>query len=165
MTELYRHVLEPELAGAAAGQVFWIRPASREDIPAVTAIESQVYSTPWSEQSFLAELTHERSLFWVFLVDQTIVGYQIGWKVLEAYHLHNIALHRSWRGLGFAHEALDFLRQYVARIAIRAIELEVRASNMAALELYRRFGFEAVGLRRRYYRQPTEDAVLMRFLV
>ena len=146
-------------------QIFRIRPASREDLPAVVAIENQVYSTPWSEQSFAAELTHERSLFWVFQVDDTVVGYQIGWKILEAYHLHNIALHRSWRGRGLAREVLDFLRIYVGRIAIRSIELEVRASNLAGLGLYRSFGFEAVGLRRRYYRQPTEDAVLMRFLV
>ena len=90
---------------------------------------------------------------------------EIGWKILEAYHLHNIALHRSWRGRGLAREVLDFLRIYVGRIAIRSIELEVRASNLAGLGLYRSFGFEAVGLRRRYYRQPTEDAVLMRFLV
>lgn len=144
---------------------YCIRAATEDDLAAVHNLEQQLYSTPWSERSFLFELTHERSLFWVLTDQKEIVGYQVGWSIMEAYHLHNIAVHGKHRGTGIAREFLVFLTGYLQRLALQSIELEVRASNLRAIAFYRHCGFDVLGIRRRYYRSPTEDAILMQNLI
>ena len=144
---------------------FLIRPVVEEDVPAVVHLEQSLYSTPWSEQSFRFELTHERSRFWVFESAGLLAGYQVGWIIVNSYHLHNLAIAPHAQGQGLAAEVLDFMCQYLARLALSCIELEVRAANVRALALYRKAGFKIVGIRRRYYRQPFEDAILMQNLI
>lgn len=144
---------------------FVVRRAAEGDLPDVLALEQQLYSSPWSEKAFRFELVNPRSLFWVFLEKDQLIGFQAGWTVLESYHLHNIALHSGWRGHGIAHEVVAFMQHYLARLAIHRIELEVRASNLRALAFYRRCGFTVDGIRRRYYQEPVEDAILMQNLI
>lgn len=144
---------------------FTIRTATEDDIPAILALERSLYSTPWSEQSFRFELSHDHSMFWVFIWEESLAGYQVGWSIVNSYHLHNLAVMPAYQGQGLGSEVLRFLQSYLERLALQAIELEVRASNVRGLALYKKLGYRVIGIRRRYYREPTEDAILMQNLI
>lgn len=153
-----------------------IGPMRSEDLVAVAAIEALSFSLPWTEEMFVQELEKpEVSTVLVARAEgrlpvrgtQTgggqacIVGYICVWVVADELHINNLAVHPRWRrrhiAQGLLTEALEHGRQ---RGADRAV-LEVRASNLPALNLYRRNGFEPVGIRRQYYSHPPEDAVIM----
>jgi ribosomal-protein-alanine N-acetyltransferase len=92
----------------------------------------------------------------------SVVGYICVWLVTDELHINNLAVHPRWRKRGIARELLWAALQHGRRGGARAAFLEVRASNVAAQGLYRKFHFESVGVRRRYYTHPIEDAVVMR---
>ena len=145
-----------------------IEPMRREDLPEVLAIELVSFALPWTEEMFEHELAREdisRTLV-ARLVDAgtppPICGYICVWLVAEEMHVNNIAVSPRWRRRGIGGALLEAaLEQGRLRGARRAF-LEVRASNQAAQELYRQFGFEPAAVRKRYYTQPIEDAVVMK---
>jgi len=146
-----------------------IVPASAEMLTDILAIEEACFSAPWSRKILEAELIGNQ--FAHFLVAMTqeateprhgnIVGYHCFWIVFEELRLMNLAVRESMRrqgiGRALAREAIGF---GLAQGATRAV-LEVRASNVAAQSLYCRTGFVPFGVRRQYYSNPLEDAVLM----
>lgn len=145
-----------------------IQPMRREDLPEVLTIEVASFPLPWTKEMFESELAR-RDLSEALVArlpdagtPPPIVGYICGWVVGEELHINNIAVNPRWRRRGIAGAlltaALDRGRARGARCAF----LEVRASNVGAQALYRRFGFEPAGVRRRYYNHPIEDAVIMR---
>lgn len=149
----------------ANGKPVRLRKARRDDVIAIAELEKRTYSTPWSRQSFESELSRPNVIFWVVEVDNVIVGYQIGWKILDEYHLHNLAVDAAFQGTGIASFLLKELIRMVGQLALGSIELEVRKNNQAALKLYEKFGFKVVGVRKDYYQKPVDDALLMRYLV
>ncbi len=144
-----------------------IEPMRREDLPAVLAIEVASFARPWTEEMFENELARGDISEILVARDSEagnpppIAGYLCVWVVGEEMHINNVAVNprRRRRGIGAAllEAALDHGRLRRARRAF----LEVRASNVTAQSLYRRFGFQAAGIRKRYYDQPVEDAVVM----
>jgi ribosomal-protein-alanine N-acetyltransferase len=145
-----------------------IQPMRREDLPEVLTIEVASFPLPWTKEMFENELAR-RDLSEALVArlpdagtPPPIVGYICGWVVGEELHINNIAVNPRWRRRGFAAAlltaALDRGRMRGARCAF----LEVRASNVGAQALYRRYGFEPAGIRRGYYSHPVEDAVIMR---
>jgi ribosomal-protein-alanine N-acetyltransferase len=143
-----------------------IRRMTREDLAEVAAIEVLSFPVPWTEEMFLGELARAVS---TVLVAQdvgrggqaVVVGFICLWVVEDELHINNLAVHPRWRRRGIADALLTAgLAAGRARGARRAL-LEVRASNLAAQCLYRRYDFEPVGIRRRYYSQPVEDAIVM----
>jgi ribosomal-protein-alanine N-acetyltransferase len=145
-----------------------IEPMRREDLPQVLAIEVASFSLPWTEEMFTHELAQD-ALGGVLVARlpaagaaPPVAGYICVWLVADELHINNLAVHPRWRKRGVArellHAALEYGRGGGARVAL----LEVRASNVAAQGLYLTSGFEAVGVRPRYYTHPIEDAVIMR---
>lgn len=140
-----------------------ISPASEQMLPDILRIEEACFSAPWTRKMMEAELTGNP--FAHFRVAQDaggrIVGYHCFWIVFEELRLMNVAVCESMRRRGVARALVtDALQMGRASGATRAV-LEVRASNEAALALYRQLGFMPVSTRRRYYANPDEDAVLM----
>ncbi len=139
-----------------------IIPATLDDLPDLVRLEEACFSAPWTRKMLTAELTGNQ--FAHFLVARDaggIIGYLCYWIVFEEVRLMNLAVVDSMRRRGIAAGLVDeALRTGLAHAATRAL-LEVRASNQAALALYRRFGFVEVSTRRQYYANPIEDAVLM----
>jgi len=139
-----------------------IIPATLDDLPDLVRLEEACFSAPWTRKMLVAELTGNQ--FAHFLVARDaggIVGYLCYWIVFEEVRLMNLAVIDSMRRRGIAASLVEeALRTGLAQAATRAV-LEVRASNQAALALYRRFGFVEVSTRRQYYTNPIEDAVLM----
>ena len=145
-----RHFKEPVL-----------RPMRESDLNQVLSIEMACFSSPWSRSSFLFELHSKNSCCVVARRDNRVVGYVIGWFVLDELHIINIAVHPQCRRRGMGDKLLRFLLGRAEERGCRRATLELRASNEVARRLYQKRGFRPVAIRKAYYRCPGEDAVLM----
>lgn len=147
------------------GVAFRIQEMRPEDLEEVLRIETASFSQPWSREMFQAELSPGISLALVARSEGeggALLGYLCGWVVRDEFHINNVAVELKYRQRGIGKRLiLEALNRAVQRGA-RTASLEVRASNVAAQEVYRRLGFTVVGRRRRYYTDPVEDALIMR---
>jgi ribosomal-protein-alanine N-acetyltransferase len=137
-------------------------PMRRRHLRAVLAIEADAYPRPWSSTLFLGELAQRatRSYF-VALLDGRVVGYAGSMLTPDGAHVTTVAVDPDRRQNGIATMLMCTLHDDARERGADALTLEVRASNVAARRLYERFGYEAEGLRRRYYSDNGEDAVIM----
>jgi [ribosomal protein S18]-alanine N-acetyltransferase len=133
-----------------------------EDIEQVVSIDQVSFSLPWPERSFRYELTdNPASRCWVVEADGKIVAMLVAWLLVDEAHIATIATHPDYRRQGIAKKLMIHALSYMAKEGAVSSFLEVRESNIAALEMYRKFGFEVSGRRRGYYKDNQEDAILM----
>ena len=139
-----------------------IRRMTLVDVPAVHAIDLLSFSLPWPERSFRFEITDNQvSRGWVAEVDGRIAAMLVIWLIVDEAHIATIAVHPDFRRQGIGEQILlHALRTARAEGANRAF-LEVRAGNAAAQAMYKKYGFEVVGVRPGYYKDNNEDALLM----
>ncbi len=138
---------------------FPIRAMARRDIPAVAALESVIYPTPWSPRVFFDELAMENRSYLVIEGADGIVGYGGLLMVEEDAHITTLAVAPEMRGKRLGVQLMLALVDEALAHAARHLTLEVRVSNTSAQGLYERFGFNPVGRRKDYY--PDEDALVM----
>ena len=140
-----------------------IRRLSLQDLDPIVAIENAVYPTPWSRSMFAGELAKPSSVSLGAFDPETggLVAYLIVSRYVDAWHIMNVAVHPECRRQGVASRLLDELFELTAGDPRRGYTLEVRVSNATAIALYERFGFEPSGLRRGYYTDNREDALIM----
>jgi len=132
------------------------------DVDRVVAIEAAAFTSPWRADTFLTLLERPGAELWVLDdPDEGVVGYAVVWCILDQGELANIAVVDTHRGRGYGTYLLTRVIDIARERGVEALYLEVRVSNTGAAELYRRFGFEQVGVRRNYYDAPREDAVVM----
>ena len=135
------------------------------DLGEIETIEHRSYPTPWSRSMFAGELAKPSSIcLGAFASDDEdgkLVGYVIVSRYVDAWHVMNIAVDPDQRGRGVATMLLERLFDLTADDARRGYTLEVRVSNQKAIDLYERLGFETRGLRRGYYTDNREDALIM----
>ncbi len=138
-----------------------LTPMTAEHISQIAAIEKTCFSHPWSEKMLREELWNDSAV--VIAAegeDGTVLGYAGLQTVLDEGYINNVAVAPQFRRQGIADELISaFVRLGQAKLAF--LTLEVRASNAPAIALYEKHGFQAVGRRKNYYDDPTEDAVLM----
>lgn len=139
----------------------YIREMYPDDIPEIVSIERLSFSTPWSETSFRSEIYSRYSVTRVAELNGVIVGYICVKHVADECHLLDLAVHPDYRRRGIARALLDDVIQELRIEGCRFFYLEVRSSNYAARKLYEKFGFNMVGVRKGYYVNPAEDAVIM----
>lgn len=133
-----------------------------DDIDNVLEVEEDCFSIPWSKASFLRELeNNEIALYLVAKIENKAVGYIGVWKVLDEGHITNLAVHSDFRKLGIGSMLVDRLLSLCRNDGITAFTLEVRKSNIVAQELYKKFGFLECGIRKKYYEDNNEDAIIM----
>ena len=135
---------------------------SISDVPAVAELERKCFSDPWSERSVAAELENPLSLWFVALLGRTVVGYVGSQSVMEQADMMNIAVNPDYRRQGIAESLIERLVAELKDKQVSSLTLEVRASNAPAIALYRKLGFIQVGKRPNYYRNPREDALILR---
>jgi len=140
-----------------------LRRMSYEDLQEVHAIETQCFTSPWSLGSFKYELRHNQSIIKVAVLNERIVGYVCVRIMVDTAHVLNLAVLPELRQKGIGstllQDALQELRR--RRPDLNSVMLEVRESNIPAIRLYEKFGFNIIGKRRNYYGDPWEDAVIM----
>jgi [ribosomal protein S18]-alanine N-acetyltransferase len=139
-----------------------IRRMTVDDVPAVIDLDQKSFSLPWPERSFRFELTdNPASRCWVAERDGKVVAMIVVWLIVDEAHVATLATHPAYRRQGIGKRLLAHALRYIMQDGARSSFLEVRESNIAAQEMYRKFGYEAKGRRRRYYRDNDEDAILM----
>jgi ribosomal-protein-alanine N-acetyltransferase len=144
------------------GQRLQIEPMRTEDISIVLEIESVSFSTTWPANAFANELGENKlAHYFVGRVDGKIVAYGGIWVILEDSHITTIAVHPDYRGRGLGEQMLIHLLNEAMARGAAWITLEVRESNEIAQRLYRKYGFTNVSVRRAYYSDNNENAVVM----
>jgi ribosomal-protein-alanine N-acetyltransferase len=143
------------------------QPAQRRDLPEILAVERQSFSQPWTRAMFQEELAKVPSTLYVYRPEPagTLRGYLCFWSVAGELQLINIAVHHAHRGTGVGRRLMKFLIEEARRREAEKIFLEVRPSNVPALGLYARLGFEVLYRRPRYYLPENEDALVMSLTV
>lgn len=137
-----------------------ICPAEASDAAGIAAIELECFSEPWSENAVLSEMRTENGVFVVCRNASGVCGYGSGRDNYGEFYVNNIAVTAQARRNGIGEALLLKLVSDVEKRGCDFLTLEVRASNHAARRLYEKCGLSEVGLRRGFYRSPTEDAVL-----
>ncbi|MBR6596093.1 MAG: ribosomal protein S18-alanine N-acetyltransferase [Oscillospiraceae bacterium] len=131
-------------------------------VPAIAEIEKLCFNDPWSERSIASELDNRLSLWLVALEGERVVAYVGSQSVLGETDMMNIAVHPDYRRQGIAERLVTSLVEALKEKGNYSLMLEVRASNDPAKALYEKLGFTQVGLRKNYYRNPREDACILR---
>lgn len=139
-----------------------IRQAEEKDIKPIAEIDKISFSVPWSEKSFEQEIMNNRLAFYIVAeVGDKIVGYAGLWLVDTEGHITNVAVHPEFRRKRIAEALISVLISNTIKNGAVSHTLEVRASNEAAISLYSKFGFKPAGIRRSYYEDNGEDAIIM----
>ena len=140
-----------------------IRRMTVADVSQVHAIEEATFPMPWSRQSFVDEM--ERNTCARYLVveteDGSIVAYGGAWMIFDEGHITNVAVATAYRGQGIGKQLMLAMLQYAANLGVQYLTLEVRRSNHVAQNLYRGLGFVELGVRKHYYENNGEDALLL----
>lgn len=138
-----------------------IIPMEREHIPVLARLERICFEHPWTEQALEEELDNRTAHFIVAVKDDRIIGYAGVFVVCESCYIADIGVFPEYRRMGAAKKLLSCASENAAKLGAQSISLEVRPSNEAAVSLYTSCGFEEVGLRKNFYRDPQEDALIM----
>lgn len=139
-----------------------IEPMTLQHLDRVLEIEALSYSTPWSKRAFVSEVTdNSYAHYYVARKDGIIVGYVGMWVILEEAHITNIAVAPDYRRLGIGQAMLEAMFSKAREKGATRMTLEVRVSNLGAQALYRKLGFADRGIRKGYYTDSNEDAIIM----
>ena len=128
----------------------------------IAQLEKVCFSDPWSENSVASELNNPLSLWLVAVEDQTVLGYVGSQSVLGEADVMNVAVHPDFRRRHIGQVLIERLIEMLREQAVHSLALEVRVSNESAIALYQKLGFVQVGRRPNYYRNPKEDALILR---
>lgn len=132
-----------------------------QHISQVAELERLCFSDPWSEKSVAAELEHDYSLWLVVLEGETVVGYIGSQTSFGETDMMNVAVRPDCRRRGIGEKLILALMEELKARESHSLTLEVRASNESAITLYHKLGFSQIGLRKNYYRNPREDALIL----
>jgi len=133
-----------------------------EDIEAILEIEQVAFKSPWPREVFEMEFKNNRA-YNIVCVDNTgtLVGYCLSWLIYDEIHILKVAVNESCQNQGLGRSMIeDTLEYFIAKGANHAI-LEVRLDNVSAIALYEKLGFEEIRIRKNYYRETNEDALIM----
>jgi [ribosomal protein S18]-alanine N-acetyltransferase len=139
-----------------------IRRAVKEDIEALAYLEALCFSSPWSREAFVQDITgNPLARYFIATENETPVAYGGLWMIFPEGHITNIAVHPKYRQRGIGAALLKELILKSEEEGITSHTLEVRVSNRAALGLYYKFGFSDAGIRKNYYEDTKEDALIL----
>ncbi len=163
--------------GEAFGASLKLRALTPEDSRTVARLEQEIFGTPWSEQTVEESIRKAASgirkeeegrssaaygAFGICLGEE-LCGYLFSMAVAGEGELHRIAVRKEYRRLGLAGKLMEQFLEWLSRENCDSAFLEVRAGNEAAVSLYRKAGFSEIGRRRAYYKNPTEDALILKY--
>ncbi|WP_318506160.1 ribosomal protein S18-alanine N-acetyltransferase [Bacillus sp. T3] len=133
-----------------------------KDIEDVLKIEHECFTAPWSEEAFINELTHNRFAVYIVIEDgERVIGYCGVWVIVDEAHVTNIAILPEYRGKKLGEALLTKVIEVTKKLGAEKMTLEVRVSNNIAQGLYRKLGFKDGAIRKGYYTDNQEDALVM----
>ena len=137
-----------------------VKKAEHCHVPQIAEIEKESIPQPWSEAAFAAALTDEKAVTLAAFCGDVLCGFITGVYLLDTVDIYSVAVSAEYRGKGVGKRLLEEFFS-VLPDDVQAVNLEVRESNVPAIKLYEKTGFERVGLRKNFYQEPRENAVLM----
>ena len=140
-----------------------LRPATPDDVPAILQIEAKVHVAPWTEEHFKAELEKPYARFLVYTDDETdeiVIGYIVFWLMFDECQVLNVAVDFPYRGLGYAKELIRAAAKEGGQKNVKRVVLDVRKTNLPAVQLYQGLGFVITQVRKGFY-SNGEDAYQM----
>jgi len=138
-----------------------LRPMIIEDLEQVVEIENASMPSPWSKELFEEELKRERARYFVGEMDGQVAGYMGYWEAPAEAHIINLAIAPRFRQKGLGFQMMEYCLRFAYNKGARLATLEVRESNEAALKLYEKMNFRIVAIRKKYYSDNGENAVVM----
>jgi ribosomal-protein-alanine N-acetyltransferase len=140
-----------------------MEPLSTANLDAVLAIEEESFTSPWTREMYMAELENAGVSYCYLARDDggAALGFCSFWRVLDELHINNLAVSAQFRRRGIGTALLNYVLDEGRRLGARRASLEVRRSNEPARVLYERLGFTVAGVRRAYYTNPVEDALIL----
>lgn len=138
-----------------------IRHMTKDDIDAVYKVEEDCFVDPWSKDSIRKELKNDLARYLVAEINNQIVGYVGVWFVVDEGHITNVAVHSNYRGKKIGDKLVSEMVKLCKENNLVAMTLEVRTSNTIAQNLYKKYGFKMAGIRKEYYSDNKEDAIIM----
>ncbi|WP_026574002.1 ribosomal protein S18-alanine N-acetyltransferase [Bacillus sp. UNC438CL73TsuS30] len=141
---------------------FVFRYMREEDIDQILEVEHASFTTPWSREAFYNELNNNKFAVYIVLEEEDkIIGYCGAWIVIDEAHITNIAILPGYRGKKLGEALLEKMMSVAREMGAKSMTLEVRVTNQIAQSLYRKFGFQNGGIRKNYYSDNQEDALVM----
>ena len=134
---------------------------NKDHVSQIAQLEAQCFSDPWSEKSIASELENPLSLWLVAEENGRVWGYVGSQTVLDESDMMTVAVDPGFRRQGIARTLIETLIAELSKMGSRCLRLEVRVSNENARALYARMGFQQLGLRKNYYHNPKEDALIL----
>ena len=138
-----------------------IEKMSEKHIAQVAESEESIFSVPWSQKAFKDSLELDNTAFYVAIEEEGVIGYCGVYKVMNSADITNVAVKKDKRKKGVAKQLLKEAIKDAKSEQIKEIMLEVRESNEAAIFLYKKIGFQSITKRKKYYKHPVEDAIIM----
>ena len=139
----------------------WIRPMLVSDIEAIKQLEKDIFGDAWSENNIKDSIESEFDYCVVIEEDYRVLAYIIFRVNADEAELFRIATDRDNRGTGCGHRLMNFMISNLRDMKVKKVFLEVRCQNKDAIRLYEEYGFKKLGIRKEYYHDPTDDALLM----
>lgn len=134
---------------------------TKNDIDSVYKIEEDCFADPWSKDSIRKELKNDLARYLVAELNGYVVGYVGIWIVVDEGHITNVAVHSKYRGMKIGDKLIKEIVELCKKNKLVAMTLEVRVSNIIAQNLYKKYGFKMSGIRKEYYSDNKEDAIIM----
>ena len=139
-----------------------IEPMKSFHVAQIAQLEEICFSDPWSERSIASELDNQLA-FWLVAVEEgSVAGYIGSQTVMDETDMMNVAVHPDFRRKGIAEALVNSLVEQLRKMGSHCLTLEVRVSNAPAIALYEKLDFTEIGRRKNYYRNPREDALILR---
>ena len=138
-----------------------IRRAIPDDATAIAEIEQNIFGDPWSRKDIFSYICSETGMCYTALIDGEVVGYIIGRKIIPEGEIYRVAVREDKRQRGIGYRLLSYAMKTECGAGVETVFLEVREKNIPARSLYRAYGFREISVRKNYYQNPTENAVVM----
>lgn len=138
-----------------------IEKMTENDLEGVLKVEEESFSIPWSKKSFNDELKNDKALYLVAKIDNEVIGYIGTWLIIDEAHITNVAVSKDFRNQKIGDKLVNKLIEICKEKSIKSMTLEVRNSNLVAQKLYKNHGFKLAGIRKEYYSDNKEDALIM----
>lgn len=138
-----------------------IRKMKPDDAPGVASLEEEIFPDPWCERDIFSYICDPLGMCYVAVCDGQVVAYLLGKNIVPEGEIYRIATRKGYRRRGIAYRLLDYAAKCERGKGLECLFLEVRESNIPARNLYTAYGFREVGMRKNYYKDPTENAIVM----
>ena len=141
---------------------FYMADMDLSHVDDVVLIERLSFTTPWTKEAFISELTRNKcARYRIILKDGRVIAYGGMWIMLDEAHVTNIAVHPEFRGIGLGSMLMEDMISVARESGVHAMTLEVRVNNTHAISLYKKYGFAEIAIRKGYYQDTGEDAIIM----